>query len=477
MQSMGNVGPAFAVSLMAGLLSSCGGSSSGGAPSAPVSTAPVISSAASASIPENSQGAVYLAAAVDPQGDPLAWDISGGADSARFVMDPGGVLSFRVAPNFDLPTDQGEDNVYDVTIRVTAGGETVTRALQVAVTNLREGIRVTRITTGFTEAVGMASALDDQHLVVAERGGRVFSLDGRTGARSEYSQLAANTRPGEVLDIVYLNQGIAYHRGLLLLTHSPADGLYLQGYDPVTGYRFQRKLADPWTARVQATLFATGRVPGEIMAGIGDATGLFAQSDASGYGKLYAITPGDPYAGASLRAEIILDVARIGRGLRAPSGGGLAGDQVLLADQGGSLQQELNRFQPLAAPLDFMWPTFEGIRPTGSVTSGSGQFPLLYYDHGQGAAQGTGIVAGVAYQGPVAGLIYQYVFGDKRGAIFSIPATRLLVPGQRDAAEIERRSLDFVPDVGTIDSPVDFVMANEALFILDSDGEVFRVER
>ncbi len=467
------------LAMLAALLASCGGSTGGssGPPGPPAATAPVITSASTASIRENSTGTVYQAAGSDPQGDALVWDLAGGADAARFVIDASGGVSFRAAPNFDLTADQDGDNVYDVTLRVTAGGESATRPLQVTVTNDREGIRVTRIASGLVEPVGMASLLSDQHLIVAERGGRLFDLDGRAASRAEIVGVAANTRPGEVLDVVYLNEGNPYHRGILLLTHSSSDGLYLQGYDPVSGFQFQRQLALPWAGRVQATLFASGRVPGEIMAGIGDPAGLLAQADSSGYGKLFAITPRDPYAGASLFFAITLNVNRIGRGLRAPSGGSLSGDQVLVGDQGGSLQQELNRFQPLAAPLDFVWPTFEGVKPTGSVTSGSGQFPVLAYDYGTGAAQGTGIVGGIDYPGSIVGIRGHYVFGDKRGAIFSIPAARLLENGLREAGEIERRSLDFTPDAGTIDSPVDFVIAKGTLFILDADGEVFRVEQ
>jgi hypothetical protein len=438
----------------------------------------VITSAGTAIIGENSTGTIYQAAATQAQGAALVWDIAGGADAARFAIDASGGLSFRTPANFDLPADQSGDNVYDVTLRVTAGAEAATRAVQITVTNDREGIKVTRIATGFVNPVGMASLLSDQHLIVAERGGRVFDLDGRTASRAEIAGLSANTRAGELLDVAYLNENnFPYHRGILLLTHSPTDGVYLQGYDPVSGFKFQRQLALPWAGPVQATLFATGRTPGEIMAGIGDPTGSLAQSDPSGYGKLFAITLRDPYAGASLFPAITLNVNQIGRGLRAPSGGGLSGDQVLLADQGGSLQQELNRFQPLAAPLDFAWPTFEGIKPTGSVTAGSGQYPVLAYDYGTGAAQGTGIVGGIEYPGTIAGIRGHYVFGDKRGAIFSIRAARLLESGLREAADIERRSIDFTPDAGTIDSPVDFVIANGTLFILDADGEVFRVDQ
>lgn len=46
-----------------------------------------------------------------------------------------------------------------------------------------------------------------------------------------------------------------------------------------------------------------------------------------------------------------------------------------------------------------------------------------------------------------------------------------------DASRIEIRDADFIPDAGTIDSPVGMVLdAAGDLYILDSDGELFRVD-
>ena len=45
------------------------------------------------------------------------------------------------------------------------------------------------------------------------------------------------------------------------------------------------------------------------------------------------------------------------------------------------------------------------------------------------------------------------------------------------AADLEDRTADFVPDAGTIDSPVGFATDEMGRFyILDADGEVFRVD-
>jgi hypothetical protein len=47
------------------------------------------------------------------------YEISGGADAALFTIDPTtGTLNFKVAPDFENPTDANKDNTYEVTIRI-----------------------------------------------------------------------------------------------------------------------------------------------------------------------------------------------------------------------------------------------------------------------------------------------------------------------------------------------------------------------
>ncbi|MHB8973952.1 MAG: DUF4347 domain-containing protein [Pirellulaceae bacterium] len=71
----------------------------------------------------------------------LAYSISGGADAAKFAIDGAtGELSFLTAPNYEVPTDAGANNVYDVTVHVADGvGGTDTQAISVTVTDAVEG--------------------------------------------------------------------------------------------------------------------------------------------------------------------------------------------------------------------------------------------------------------------------------------------------------------------------------------------------
>src|SRR4051812_4798817 len=95
---------------------------------------------AAVSIPENTS-AVTAVTATDPDaGQTLSYSISGGADAAKFIIGPStGALSFVTAPNFELPTDVGGNNVYDVIVQVSDGhGGLDTQAIAVTVSDVVE---------------------------------------------------------------------------------------------------------------------------------------------------------------------------------------------------------------------------------------------------------------------------------------------------------------------------------------------------
>ena len=99
--------------------------------------APVITTAAIQTVAENTT-AVTTVTATDPDtGQTLSYSISGGADAGKFTIgSTTGALSFITAPNFELPTDAGGNNVYDVTVQVSDGhGGIDTQAIAVTVTD------------------------------------------------------------------------------------------------------------------------------------------------------------------------------------------------------------------------------------------------------------------------------------------------------------------------------------------------------
>jgi VCBS repeat-containing protein len=102
-----------------------------------VDEAPVFTSSATPSVPENTT-AVITTVAVDPEGVTPTYSITGGADALKFSITGAGVLTFVSAPNFEIPTDVGTNNVYDVQVTATDGTNPVVQNIAVTVTNVNE---------------------------------------------------------------------------------------------------------------------------------------------------------------------------------------------------------------------------------------------------------------------------------------------------------------------------------------------------
>ena len=99
---------------------------------------PTITSATSASILENTSGTIYTASATDPENDTLTYSLSG-TDQDNFIIDPSnGAISFVNNPNYEAPTDADTNNVYQLTLEVSDGSNTVTQELTFTVTDSNE---------------------------------------------------------------------------------------------------------------------------------------------------------------------------------------------------------------------------------------------------------------------------------------------------------------------------------------------------
>jgi hypothetical protein len=147
-----------------------------------VNEAPVITTngggaSASVSIAENGT-AVTTVAATDVDGPTtFTYSISGGADASKFNINSAtGALTFKVAPNFEVKTDVGANNVYDVIVRVSDGSLFDTQAIAVTVTNVNEAPVITSGGGGATASysiaengvfVAFASASDPENTTVS----------------------------------------------------------------------------------------------------------------------------------------------------------------------------------------------------------------------------------------------------------------------------------------------------------------------
>ncbi|MBH0208303.1 MAG: hypothetical protein HP495_07260, partial [Nitrospira sp.] len=97
-------------------------------------------STGSVTVAENGTSVTTVMATDSDVGQTLTYSIVGGADAAQFTINSStGQLSFLGAPNYEVPTDSGGNNIYDVTVQVSDGqGGTDTQAIAVSVTNVNE---------------------------------------------------------------------------------------------------------------------------------------------------------------------------------------------------------------------------------------------------------------------------------------------------------------------------------------------------
>ena len=145
-----------------------------------VNEAPVFSSSAEQSVAENTTVVVTVAAsdpdAVDIQ---TAYAITGGADQARFRIDPStGALSFKRSPDFETPLDvestapqdEAGNNKYVVKVTATSGAGdreiTVEQIVIVTVTNADDAGVVTLSAITPFEGLRLSASLNDQDGVV-----------------------------------------------------------------------------------------------------------------------------------------------------------------------------------------------------------------------------------------------------------------------------------------------------------------------
>ncbi len=150
------------------------------------------------STPENSTSVGTITPATDPDaGTTLIYSLSG-ADAAKFNFDTTSrVLSFKTAPNFEVPGSAAGTNAYTVTVTATdGGGLTATQTVTVNVTDVVEIGNPPVITSSSTFSVGenttavgtiTATDADGNPLTYSISGGpdqSLFNINSSTGVLS-----------------------------------------------------------------------------------------------------------------------------------------------------------------------------------------------------------------------------------------------------------------------------------------------------
>ena len=102
----------------------------------PTNTAPAITDPGALSVVEGSVDLGPLAA-TDAEGDTVTLSL-GGADAAAFALTDG-VLTFASAPDFELPGDADENNLYVLEVIASDGVDSTTLTIEIAVLDAFEG--------------------------------------------------------------------------------------------------------------------------------------------------------------------------------------------------------------------------------------------------------------------------------------------------------------------------------------------------
>ncbi|NJC05085.1 hypothetical protein GGQ97_000878 [Sphingomonas kaistensis] len=461
------------------LASACGGGGGGGgggdgAVQLPPNRSPIFTSGGF-SVAENVAAAATLSAS-DADGDPLTFSIGGGADAALFTVS-GTQLQFRAQPNFEAPGDANGDNVYEVTIAVSDGKASVSVPVSITVTNDREGVAVRRVASIGEAWTGGASLDNGSVLLLTAQAVQRFDLAAET--RSQYAvwdpsdpargrflsvasaRIAFN---GQVLVTARLANGYA---GLWVLTPATSGPFNSYWSQPLLGLQYDPQAED---IGVQVGICANGNNC-LTFGSVGKPAG--ATSDR--YGSLLELPfNADPYAGASV-ALFGTPILRAS-GLRLPmalTGRPEPGDSTnfLILDQGATRFDEINRYR-LPETVDFGWPAREGTEVLGP---GAGPFtdPELVIARGSGAKQSAGATAMANYNGSVSSLNARTLVAGRDGRIYAVNNAALANNAVDGAGAYEDRTLDFRPDVGSIDHVVAIISTATKTLILDRDGDLF----
>ena len=494
-------------------LGGCGGGGGTPAPTPapsptppPANRAPVFTSATAISIPENIAGTVYTATATDADGNALTFSLAGGADQALFRITAGGALSFAVPPDFEAPADADRNNIYLVRIGVSDGMTSATLDLVVTVINAgTDSFRVTRVGTGFAQPLFLAPMPDGSGRVfVVEKGGRIRLLTPGAGSTLFLDISGTITTDGE--------------RGLLGLATAPdfrASGIFYvyltnaQGDIELRRYRTgaARDVADPASGDVLLVIPHPGfnnhnggwigLGPDNLLylavgdgGGGGDPAnngqntnvllGKMLRIDVSGDDfpadplRDYRIPAANPFAGGGGAREIWA------LGLRNPFRASFdsATGNLLIGDVGQNAIEEIDLMRPGDGGANFGWSVLEGTRQFKGPPQPSFVPPVAEYPQGSGALEGRSVTGGYVYRGPVESLRGLYIFGDfVSGNIWSVPVAELVIGSTVPNSRFTPRRGDFTPNAGAIGNIPSFGLDQAGnLYIVDFDGEIFRIE-
>lgn len=470
------------------LLSACGGSNDGGGTPPAANTPPAFTSLQTASIAENTVAA-YQAMATDPDGDPLTFAIDGGADAALFSITTAGALRFNTAPDYDAPADANGDNVYAVQLRVSDGKAVATQAVNITVTDTRDGIAVVRVGTGFDQPLYVAPIPGDSRVYVVEKGGNVYRFDPATGSRTLVLDITDISTDGErgLLGLAVYPDHAASQR--LFAVVSASDGAFqVRRYTlgrPDSSTVYDTVLSTPHPSSIHYGGWIGFGPDGFVYVATGDG-GIpsDARQTFSKRGKILRFTvgaSGSDYAPAPGNISFkIGDPYVYAFGLRNPFRASFHENTLLIGDVGQDAIEEVNMVTTTKPGKYFGWPNQEGTQLYSGTLPVTEDFnPVAEYRHGSGPRQGNSITGGYVYRGPVKALQGHYVFADfVSNNIWSLPFASFADGKTIDSSRFALRNEDFTPDAGTLRSIASFGEDSAGnLFLVSLGGDIFMVRQ
>ncbi len=219
-----------------------------------VNEAPVITSngggdVAAVTVSEN-QLAVTTVTSSDPDGQLSNYSIVGGADAALFQIDAAtGVLSFVAGPNYEVPSDAGSNNIYDVVVQASDGNLVDTQNLAITVTNVNEapvitsnggGASASIVINENTSSVTTITSTDPEgalrtYSIVGGADAARFTVNASTGALSFVSapnyEAPADAGGNNIYDvIVQVSDGaVSTTQNLAVSVNNVVDGSTING--------------------------------------------------------------------------------------------------------------------------------------------------------------------------------------------------------------------------------------------------------
>lgn len=488
-------------------LAACGGGGgSGGGSSGGGNHAPSITSAGSVSVAENIIGVAYTATATDADGNSLTYSLAG-TDAGRFSINAStGAVSFTSAPDFEAPADANGDNIYNITIGVSDGMTSVSKAVAITVTDHAGTVSTRRVGQGFDTPVYLLGRGDGTgRVLVVQKGGLVRVLDPATGVIESAPFLDVSSQvatDGE--------------RGLLslALARDFATSGEVYAYMIATNGNIQIRRFTAGASGVPAS--DTGDIilsiahprnnhnggwvgfdaNGLLVLGTGDGGGG-GDPDGNGQnknallGKIlridpnsdaypadpnrdYAIPAANPFAIAGGAPEIWH------YGLRNPFRNSFdrTTGNFYIGDVGQGAWEEIDMARPGDTGLNYGWSIREGAHNyAGGSTAGLTE-PVAEYPHGSAAKEGDSLIGGYVYRGPVISLRGQYIFGDYvNSRIWSISVTQLVQGSTVSNTGFTDLTTAFAPPTGSIGNISSFGEDDLLnLYVIDIDGDIFLVD-